>query len=117
MQPGACELTKGTTMTKKIAEKSTRIDMSKFDSQSEPQTSADAPSAAPAVFERPAREIIPGMRRPVTGVGNVMDSISNAKHYQQQLEKAESKLKEFEGAAVVRALDPASICPSRWANR
>jgi len=62
--------------------------------------------------------------RPFTGVGSVMAAITREAEISQELvgaqaklQQANRKLAEFEGATLVRALDPRSIRRSQWANR
>lgn len=62
--------------------------------------------------------------RPTTGVGLVMGAIAGKgdlerklSETQASLDQASQRLTEYEGAELVRKLDPASIRRSRWANR
>ncbi|CAN7780142.1 ParB/RepB/Spo0J family partition protein [Cupriavidus necator] len=62
--------------------------------------------------------------RPATGVGMVMGAISGKgdlerklTETQENLDHANQRLSEYDGAELVRKLDPATIRRSRWANR
>lgn len=66
----------------------------------------------------------PPTARPATGVGMVMGAIAGNSELERKLsetqaslDQASQRLTEYEGAEVVRKLDPASIRRSRWANR
>lgn len=100
---------------KKAAEKTARIDMSGFqarpkviDGQSPGSTSPGADTAG----------------RKFTGVGSVMAAITREAEVSQELtgaraelSDARAKLSTYDGALLVRALDPSLIRRSRWANR
>ncbi|HQE40184.1 MAG TPA: ParB/RepB/Spo0J family partition protein [Zoogloea sp.] len=62
--------------------------------------------------------------RPFTGVGSVMAAITREAEISQELIGAQAKLQqatvklaEYEGADLVRALDPKAVRRSQWANR
>ncbi|WP_394475113.1 ParB/RepB/Spo0J family partition protein [Ralstonia mannitolilytica] len=62
--------------------------------------------------------------RPTTGVGMVMGAIAGKSDLERKLsetqaslDEASQRLTEYEGAELVRKLDPARIRRSRWANR
>ncbi|AVA38327.1 ParB/RepB/Spo0J family partition protein [Cupriavidus metallidurans] len=62
--------------------------------------------------------------RPQTGVGMVMGAIAGNSDIERKLtetqaslDQASQRLAEYEGAELVRKLDPSSIRRSRWANR
>jgi ParB family chromosome partitioning protein len=100
---------------KKAAEKTAGIDMSGFQSRVK-VIDGQSPNAADPSKEAPVRKF--------TGVGNVMAAITREAEVSHELvgvranlEEATRKLAEFDGALLVRALDPASIRRSRWANR
>jgi ParB family chromosome partitioning protein len=52
-----------------------------------------------------------------TGPGQMLMVNSLMKESNEKVAMLEARLKEFEGALPVRLLDPASIVPSKWANR
>lgn len=54
---------------------------------------------------------------PKTGPGQMLAYTNMALKVQSELEDAKDKLKNYEGALLVRALDPKTIAPSDWANR
>lgn len=107
-------------MAKKAAEKTAGIDMSGykprpkvFDGQTPLGTNKseipNEPSEAPKKY---------------TGVGVFMDSMTGKTEVsnellsaQTELGKANKKLAEFDGATLVRALDPKLVHRSQWANR
>jgi ParB/RepB/Spo0J family partition protein len=105
-------------MVKKAALKTAGISMDGFQARKkvfDGQTPEPAMAAAEAVRE-------PG--RPFTGVGSVMAAITREAEISQELTGAQAKLQqantrlaEFEGAELVKALDPRSIRRSQWANR
>lgn len=107
-------------MVKKAALKTAGISMAGFQPRAkvfDGQT-PDVTAKAPALES--ARE--PG--KPFTGVGSVMAAITREAEISQELigaqaklEQANMKLAEFEGASLVRALDPKSVRRSHWANR
>lgn len=107
-------------MVKKAALKTAGISMAGFQSRAkvfDGQTpEPTAKTAAPETTREPGR--------PFTGVGSVMAAITREAEISQELVGAQSKLQlanqklaEFEGATLVRALDPRSIRRSQWANR
>ena len=109
-------------MVKKVASKTASISMDGF--RARPQVfDGQTPSAA-ASTNAPAT---PGERtrdRPYTGVGSVMSAITREAEVMQelvvvqsQLSDARQQLDQVKDAALVMALDPASIRRSRWANR
>ena len=108
-------------MTKRVQEKSKLINMPKTGETLASAASAQAPLPAPLGATRyasrpPPPEILPGGRT-FTGVGEMMGSLGKASPLGQELEAAKAKLRTFEGAALMRRLDPKTIVRSRWANR
>ena len=100
---------------KKAAAKTAGISMEGFQSRPKvidgqsPPADAKAPEAAPRKF---------------TGVGSVMAAITREAEVSHELtgaraelSEAKAKLAEFDGAVLVRRLDPALVKRSRWANR
>lgn len=95
----------------KIGEKVANIDMTKFDKRGSEVSSEPADGKAAEV-------------RRHTGVGMVMGAIAGKSDLerklsdtQKHLEAANNKLAVYDGADLVRKLDPATIRRSRWANR
>ena len=100
---------------KKAAEKTAGISMAGFQSRSKvfdgqtPAADTKAPDVAPRKF---------------TGVGSVMAAITREAEVsgelvdaRAELSEAKAQLARFDGAVLVRPLDPALIKRSRWANR
>lgn len=83
----------------------------------------DVPVASPA--ENATRPPMIGSRtdrgeqptRTYTGVGAVMEAIGAGRALSTKLAETEARLQEFDGAIVVRSLDPKAIQRSRWASR
>lgn len=105
-------------MVKKIAEKTAGISMEGFQPRpraSVPQLNVSATTAAdPAAVPRER----------ITGVGMVSEALGitgaltkELRVAQDKLKDANEKLAEFDGATLVRKLDPKLIRRSRWANR
>lgn len=100
---------------KKAAEKTANIDMSGFQPRGK-ALDGQAPGSAVAATEAPNRKY--------TGVGSVMAAITREAEVatelgavRAELKATSEKLAEFDGATLVRALDPRAIVRSRWANR
>jgi len=100
---------------KKAAEKTANIDMSGFQPRGK-TLDGQAPGSAGAATEVPNRKY--------TGVGSVMAAITREAEVatelgavRAELKATNEKLAEFDGATLVRALDPRVIVRSRWANR
>ena len=55
--------------------------------------------------------------KPKTAPGTMLGFMSAQSSAVQEAEQLKERLKEFEGAVPVRALDPANVVPSKWANR
>lgn len=96
----------------KLGDKVGEIDMSAFQKRSAETTSSTSDG-------KPQHEL-----RRHTGVGLVMGAIADKGELerkladsQQHLDEAKHRLAEYEGAELVRRLDPATIRRSRWANR
>ena len=103
---------------KKAALKTAGISMAGF--QPRPKVFDGQTPSPVAAAQETARE--PG--RPFTGVGSVMAAITREAEIsheligaQAKLEQANLKLADFEGATLVRALDPKAVRRSEWANR
>jgi ParB family chromosome partitioning protein len=109
-----------TAMVKKAALKTAGISMAGFQPRAKVFDGQTPESAAKAPVFEAARE--PG--KPFTGVGSVMAAITREAEISQELfgtqtklAQANVKLAEFEGATLVRSLDPKSVRRSQWANR
>lgn len=107
-------------MVKKINEKTSGISLAGF----QPRSASPAPKPAAASanpVERPApRE----PSKSFTGAGIFMSAITGKDELARELAEVQAKLaaasldaQRFEGAEVVRSLDPKTIRPSHWANR
>ncbi|MBQ0937887.1 ParB/RepB/Spo0J family partition protein [Ideonella paludis] len=57
------------------------------------------------------------VERPKTAPGSMLQFMSNQSAAMKEAEELKDRLREFDGASVVRRIDPAEIAPSRWANR
>lgn len=55
--------------------------------------------------------------KPRTAPGTMMGFLTAQSSAMQEAEQLKERVKELEGAAPLRRLDPASIKPSKWANR
>ena len=55
--------------------------------------------------------------KPKTAPGTMLGFMSAQSSAVQEAEQLKERLKDFEGAVPVRALDPANVVPSKWANR
>jgi ParB family chromosome partitioning protein len=111
-------------MVKKAALKTAGISMAGF--QARPSTfdgqTPDWTPGKPSAPRAPRAPREPG--KPFTGVGSVMAAITREAEIAQELVGAQARLAqtalrlaEFEGATVLRALDPKSVRRSQWANR
>ncbi len=111
-------------MTKRVQEKARHIEMPRT---GEPAAGAggdpgegDSVAAAPVAAEPGGRPLPPELAprgRAFTGVGEMMSSLGRSSPLGQELEAAKAKLRQFEGAALVRRVDPRRVVRSRWANR
>lgn len=72
-------------------------------------TAATVAKPAPAVPVEP--------RGPRTGPGQMLAFRSHMQQSDEQLQTLQAKLDQFIGSKPVRLLDPATIGPSKWANR
>ena len=103
-------------MAKKAAEKTAGINMSGF-----------VPRAKVFDGQTPQKvipKIAPAEGKKFTGVGIFMDSMTGKSEVSKELATAQSKLEnvtkrlaEFDGASLMKALDPKTIRRSEWANR
>lgn len=103
-------------MAKKAAEKTAGIDMSGY--KSRPKVVDGQPPLAGAV------NVAQDVGRKFTGVGIFMDSMTGKSEVtkelvstQAELKDAHIKLSKFDGATLVRSLDPKLVRRSSWANR
>ncbi len=103
-------------MAKKSAEKTAGIDMSGFVPRSKVVDRQPPLQNAPRVA--------PAEGKKFTGVGIFMDSMTGKSeatkdlaNAQLKLDDANRKLAEFDGATLVKALDPKTVRRSQWANR
>lgn len=107
-------------MVKKAAMKTAGISMAGF----QPRAKL-IDGQSPDVGPRPGAVDIPREPgKPFTGVGSVMAAITREAEIshelvgvQARLQEANAKLADFDGAMVVRAMDPRTIRRSEWANR
>ena len=84
-------------MSKKLAEKSALIGMLSI----APANKQDQNAAA----------------KPRTAPGQMAQFLNSQSGLQQEAAELREKLKELEGAAGIRQIDPKEIAPSKWANR
>lgn len=87
-------------MSKKLAAKNALIEMPQF--------------ARPAVEAGPA---VPAQPRPRTAVGGMAQFVTTQSPIHREAEALREIVKSYEGAKVVRAVNPTEIAPSEWANR
>ncbi|MFZ2989725.1 ParB/RepB/Spo0J family partition protein [Ideonella sp.] len=73
-----------------------------------------APALMPAP---PQRTEAPDMGRPKTAPGSMLQFMSSQSAAIKEADDLRERLREFDGAAPVRALDPTLVLPSKWANR
>ncbi|NRT58014.1 ParB/RepB/Spo0J family partition protein [Sphaerotilus uruguayifluvii] len=88
-------------MAKKIFEKAGLINL--------PNKPAVAASDVP---DSPAQD-----PRPKTAPGAMLQFMGQQSAAVREVEELRTRLQEFDGAQVVRMLEPARVAPSRWANR
>lgn len=88
-------------MSKKLAAKAGLIQL--------PPLTTDAPAASPVVG--------PDEGRAKTAPGSMLHFMTKQSAAVQEAEDLRERLREFEGAAPVRAIDPHLIRASKWANR
>ena len=103
-------------MAKKAAEKTAGIDMSGFVPRSKVVDRQPLPENIQRVPHTEGKKF--------TGVGIFMDSMTGKSEATKELVSAQSKLAdankklaEFDGATLVKALDPKVVRRSQWANR
>lgn len=111
-------------MAKKAALKTAGISMAGFQPRAKVFDGQTPETAARAVPPEAAREAVREPGKPFTGVGSVMAAITREAEIshelvgtQARLAQANAKLAGFEGATLVRALDPRLVRRSAWANR
>lgn len=107
-------------MAKNAALKTAGISMAGF----QPRGKVFDGQTPESTLKAPAHEAAREAGKPFTGVGSVMAAITREAEISQELigaqaklEQAQVKLAEFEGATLVRALDPKAVRRSQWANR
>jgi len=85
-------------------------------SAAEPATEAPPAAASPGLETRfpPARQ---AMLAPRTGPGQMLAFRGHMQAVEGELSGLRERMRQFDGAMPSRRLDPASIRPSRWANR
>jgi ParB family transcriptional regulator, chromosome partitioning protein len=94
-------------MSKKLAAKASLIQMPPL-----PSGAAAAAVAAGAPGQGGAAE-----HRPKTAPGSMAHFMASQSTAVKEADDLRERLKAFEGATPVRPLDPATVRPSRWANR
>jgi len=98
-------------MSKKLVAKASLIQMP-------PAVPSPAPDAvAQAVAPAPVLAAAPAEARPKTAPGSMAIFMASQSAAVKEAEDLRQKLKAFDGAKPLLALDPAVIRPSRWANR
>lgn len=105
-------------MVKKAAAKTAGIDMSGY----KPRKVVDSQPPVANIAATP--EVVRQVEKKFTGVGMFMDSMTGKADVSKELASAQAELAvvktelaEFEGAVLVRALDPTLVHASQWANR
>lgn len=89
-------------MSKKLTAKASLVQL--------PPTVAEPPPSQPAKNDDPDA-------RPKTAPGSMARFMVTQSAAVQEAETLRAQLKRFDGAMPVRALDPQTVKPSRWANR
>lgn len=87
-------------MSKKLAAKNALIEMPGL--------------SKPAIDQEERSPVVPRTR---TAVGGMAQFVATQSPIHREAEELREAVKSFEGAHVVRALSPASVIPSEWANR
>lgn len=100
-------------MVKKINEKTAGISLAGFQPRSKDVMSS-APGASVANLALSPAPVTP---KPYTGAGVFMSAMSGKDGLSKDLADARARLEQFEGAKIVRLLDPTFVHPSKWANR
>jgi len=71
------------------------------------------------VLSRHSREqgVQAAQSRPRTAIGSMAQFVATQAPIQQEVTDLREKVKQFDGAEVVKHLDPKTVRPSKWANR
>ena len=105
-------------MAKKLFEKTAGIDMSGFAARKKVPPASGHPLSGElvdsAAAEAPARKTFTGVGMVMAAITGNQDGLATTK---AELETANQKLAEFDGATLVRALEPTTVRRSQWANR
>ncbi len=91
-------------MSKKLAAKASLIQL--------PPVSAPGPAPGPAAGQRSEGEV-----RTKTAPGSMAHFMATQSSAVKEAEELRERVRAFDGAKPVRALDPTQVRPSRWANR
>lgn len=102
-------------MSKKLAAKASLIQMPPVPSPAAAAASAAAAAAAAALGAARHGEAM--VHRPKTAPGSMAHFMASQSTAVREAEALRERLKAFDGATPVRPLDPATVRPSRWANR
>ena len=103
-------------MAKKSFEKTAGIDMSGFHSRAKTLGGKGLDDSGKTMSPDESR-MARNVGKTFTGAGIFMAAITGKEEVSKELKDAKTRLMEFEGATLVRALDPKSIRRSQWANR
>src|SRR5450830_357368 len=74
-------------------------------------------SPTPAKAESEASSVIAEIKQPRTGPGQMLAYRSHMEENNKRVQELQDQLKEFEGSAPVKLLDPTKVRASKWANR
>ncbi|ART61487.1 hypothetical protein CBP36_21200 (plasmid) [Acidovorax carolinensis] len=97
-----------TSKRKSIGEQVASIDMTEFEKRK--RESAPPPSS-------PVTSSAETPTRPHTGVGMVLNAITDKGNLERELADTKQRLAEYQESELVRSIDPATIRRSVWANR
>lgn len=102
-------------MAKKAAEKTANISMAGFHPRA--NAAIDKANVGAVMLSPEANPAPSSVGKTFTGAGLFMAAITGKDEVSKELLDAKAKLSEFQGASVVRALDPKTVGRSQWANR
>lgn len=74
-------------------------------------------SPAPVKTESEMSPVVAEIKQPRTGPGQMLAYRSHMEENNRRVQELQDQLKEFEGSAPVKLLDPTKVRASKWANR
>ena len=106
-------------MSKKLAAKASLIQLPPLPAQQPQRQPQSQPPSQPLALPLPG--VLPHTEavehRPKTAPGSMAHFMATQSTAVKEAQALRERLKAFEGATPVRPLDPATVRPSRWANR